>query len=86
MDKLTVRTVRRATGYGEINYRDRALIVTILLAVIIALRLVQVVLSFAAYRARSKQPKLFVTREFDADHGAHLSRARELVMSPPLAA
>lgn len=70
------------TGYGEINYRDRALIVTILLAAVAALRLIQVVLSFAAYRSLSNGPKLFEARHLDkADHGGRLSRARELAMS-----
>lgn len=61
-------------GYGEINYRDRALIVTILLAVIILLRLIQIVLAAAGFRKRSAQPMFFVTRP--TDRGPHLTHQR----------
>lgn len=52
------------TGYGEINYRDRAMIVTILMAVVVVLRLIQIISSLAAYRSRlSKVPSVYVTRD-----------------------
>lgn len=66
----------QSSGYGEINYRDRALIVTILLAIVILLRLIQIVLSFAIFRRRSAKPTLFITREHGSP-GAHLSRRGE---------
>lgn len=61
-------------GYGEINYRDRALIVTILFAIIIVLRIVQIVLSMANFRRKASTPIYF------SHHGgAHLSRRGELM-------
>lgn len=60
-------------GYGEINYRDRALIVTILLAIVIILRLIQVVLALASLRRRESKPVFFVTpRDVHSQHhGIH---------------
>lgn len=49
------------SGYGEINYRDRAMIVTILLAIVVILRLVQVVLAIASLRRKAAKPTFFVT-------------------------
>jgi len=64
-------------GYGEINYRDRALIVTVLLAIIVLIRLIQTVLVLASLFKRASKPMFFVGR--DANHEVHLSRRGEIM-------
>lgn len=61
-----------STGYGEINYRDRAMIVTILLGIICILRLVQIVAALAACKSKSSRPLMFA----QPASAIHLHRAR----------
>lgn len=66
-------------GYGEINYRDRALIVTILLAIVIILRLVQIVLTLVSFRSRASKPMFFVSRNHDhRGNVAYIGRRADL--------
>lgn len=76
--ELFVRNISKANnwphpkshkGYGEINYRDRALIVTILLAIIVILRLIQVIMSLASLRRRSIKPAFFMTQDAFVQQG-----------------
>lgn len=50
----------QATGWGEINYHDRALLVTILMAVVILLRLTQIALSIILSHRKSVKPTFYV--------------------------
>lgn len=65
-------------GYGEINYRDRALIVTILMAIVIILRLVQIVLTFVSFRSRASDPMFFMGRSDNRGGVTYIGRRGEL--------